>query len=83
VAVVIKIRASDHRYLGEQKYYQGLVEERFQGEWVELEFRTRSLSHFGYWFLSFADIALVVSPESLKLQLRGRVNNMLQNLETP
>lgn len=80
IPIRIKLRKSAHRYLGEQKYYQGLVEERYDGDWVEMEFMSGSLVNFAYWFLSFADFAHVISPPALKDHLLERVLAMEENL---
>ena len=79
--ITIKLKTSAHRYLGEQKYYQGLVEERLMGDWVEMDFLSTSLSNFSYWFLGFADVAWVISPDTLRTHLRERLLVMEKNLQ--
>ena len=83
IPIVIRVQSGAYRYIGEQKYYQGLVEERPQGDWVEMEFFSASISNFSYWFLSFADVAIVISPDSLKEHLLKRIQMMEKNLLFP
>lgn len=81
IPITIKLKTGAHRYLGEQKYYQGLVEERFDGDWVEMDFLATSVSNFSYWFLTFADVARVISPDTLRTHLRERLSIIGKNLE--
>lgn len=81
IQITIKLKTSAHRYLGEQKYYHGLVEERIAGEWVEMDFLSTSISGFSYWFLTFADVAWVISPDTLRTHLRERLYTIEKNLE--
>jgi len=76
VPVTIEVPLEAHRYLGEQKYYQGLVEETSIGDRVQMKFLSVSLSSFSYWFLSFADMARVISPPELKDHLLERTRKM-------
>jgi len=81
IPITIKLKISAHRYLGEQRYYHGLVKERVIGDWVEMDFLAVSLSNFSYWFLSFADVAHVISPDALRSHLRERLFLMEKNLQ--
>jgi len=78
--ITIEVSLSAHRYLGEQKYYQGLVEEVYAGDHVEMKFLSPGLPGFCYWFLTFADMARVISPPELKELLLERVRKMEENL---
>ena len=80
VPVTIEVPLKAHRYLGEQKYYQGLVEETAVGDRVQMKFLSASLSSFSYWFLSFGDMAQVISPPELREHLLERVRKMEKRL---
>ncbi len=53
-------------YVGSQKYYFGLVEEKDTGSQVEMHFLTASYDHMAHWLLSYVDTVEVISPEALK-----------------
>lgn len=65
------------RYISEQKYYLGFVEQTEKEGRVEMHFMTASYDYFSRWLLSFVDAVEVVSPDPLKARLReyvGRLN---------
>ncbi|WP_418892683.1 hypothetical protein [Limibacterium fermenti] len=49
--------------LEDDKYYYGLMDEKEAEEHVELSFLFFSLEKFARWYLSFADVAMILSPE--------------------
>lgn len=53
-------------FVGDQKYYLGLVEEKTLGRQIEMHFLTASYEHLAHWLLGYIDAVEVVSPESLK-----------------
>jgi predicted DNA-binding transcriptional regulator YafY len=53
-------------YVGHQKYYFGLVEEKEAGRQVEMHFLTPSYEHLSHWLLSYVDTVEVISPDTLK-----------------
>jgi predicted DNA-binding transcriptional regulator YafY len=53
-------------YVGNQKYYFGLVEEKEAGSQVEMHFLTASYDHLSHWLLCYVDTVEVISPQALK-----------------
>ena len=76
--VVISIITDKAPMLNDDKYYYGLLTEREIGDKTELRFLTLSLDKFARWYLSFADIATIVSPDKLKRKVR----QILQHVST-
>ena len=64
--VIIQVDKNIARYLKEQKYYNGFVNEQEIGDKVQMTFLTSSLNYFAHWYLMFADKAEIVSPDSFK-----------------
>ena len=64
--VIIQVDKNIARYLKEQKYYNGFVDEKEIGDKVQMTFLTSSLNYFAHWYLMFADKAEIVSPDSFK-----------------
>lgn len=75
--VVISIPTDKLSILNDDKYYWGLFAEREKGDKTELSFLTFSLDKFARWYLSFADIATIVSPNKLK----GKVLQIIQQIQ--
>jgi predicted DNA-binding transcriptional regulator YafY len=53
-------------FMGDQKYYFGLVEEKGVEGRVEMNFLTGSYSFLARWLLGYMDDVEVVSPDDLK-----------------
>ncbi len=53
-------------FMGDQKYYFGLVEEKTYGNQVEMHFLTGSYTYMARWLLGYMEDAQVVSPDALK-----------------
>ncbi len=66
IAVRILVEKAAYLHLGEQKYYQGFVSEHKTLDGIQMDFMTMSIEGFARWYMSFADYAIVVSPENLK-----------------
>ncbi len=81
VSIKIKVQSDAHPYVGEQKYYLGLVSEKQGDDWVEMEFLSSGIESFAYWYLSFADVAEVISPDDLRNHLLKRVETMHRRLK--
>lgn len=73
--VVLEVDKAKLNMIDSQKYFQGLIEEKIVGEKVELCFMTYSIDRFARWYLSFADIAKVITPIELKLRVQEIVKN--------
>jgi predicted DNA-binding transcriptional regulator YafY len=56
-------------FVGDQKYYFGLVDEKAVGQQVEMHFLTASYDHLSHWLISYIDTVEVISPVALKRSL--------------
>lgn len=74
--VVIEVNKADYQQIDPQKYYYGLVSEKAKGDNIQLHFMTFSIERFARWYLSFADVASILIPISLKDRVREITNNM-------
>lgn len=74
--VVIRLKKNNISILGDDKYYHGLFSEIENGEYVELSFLTFSLEKFARWYLSFADTATIIQPDSLITEVRNILNRI-------
>jgi len=76
VTIIISIDKEVARFLTEQKYYNGFVNEQSIGDKVQMTFLTSSIEYFVRWFLMFADKADIVSPDSLKTMLSKKLSEI-------
>lgn len=74
--VVLGIRKDKVAFLGDQKYYHGLVSEKDLGDSVELTFMTSSHEGMARWYMMICDMAEILFPDSLKI----RVNELAGHL---
>jgi predicted DNA-binding transcriptional regulator YafY len=58
-------------FMGEQKYYFGLVEEKEVGEGVEMHFLTASYRYMARWLLGYMEDAEVISPDALREKMEA------------
>ncbi|MCK7589758.1 YafY family transcriptional regulator [Subsaxibacter sp. CAU 1640] len=66
------------RYISATKRHYGFIEERLNGNQVEITFLTSNVEQgFPRWYLMFADYATIIEPESLKI----RIKEILKNAE--
>ncbi len=75
----IQFRRNVAVFIREQKHYFGFVEERPNGEWIEMDFLTASYDHLSRWLLSFTDGVKIVSPEPLIEQLRKHCRKLIDH----
>ncbi|PSL49740.1 putative DNA-binding transcriptional regulator YafY [Chitinophaga niastensis] len=61
------------RYIREQKYYYGLMEEIVKGDKTELTFLQPSLGYFARWLIMFGNKINVIHPEELKTELKSLI----------
>jgi predicted DNA-binding transcriptional regulator YafY len=71
IEVTLLIDHEAHLHLGEQKYYQGFVEEKKTKDGMEMKFMTLSLEGFARWYMTFADYAFILEPELLKHRVQS------------
>jgi predicted DNA-binding transcriptional regulator YafY len=79
--VVMDVDVDVVKYLGEQKYYQGFVEEEKRGDIVRMTFLSTSLMGFSRWFMLFGDHATIVEPLELNDRIAEIAENILKKLE--
>ena len=63
---VVRFSKTIARFIEDEKYKHGFIEEHDAGESIEMKFITPHYDYFGRWLLSFADHATVVAPDELK-----------------
>ncbi len=68
--IVIRIEKNKTSIMNDDKYYYGLTSEKEIGDMFELHFLTFSISKFAHWYLSFADSATIIRPDSLNMKLK-------------
>lgn len=64
--IIIRIPKKYLHYLGDQKFYMGLIRETDLGDEMELQFMCPSLMGFARWVIMFGDIATILYPEKLR-----------------
>ncbi len=66
--VPVKIRVDKYAwpYMTAQKYYMGFIEEKIEGDVMEMSFMSHSLKGFARWFIMVGDHASIVEPEALR-----------------
>jgi predicted DNA-binding transcriptional regulator YafY len=78
--VVIQVDRPTLSWIGEQKYYAGLVSEKDVNDKVEMTFLTSSIDAFVRWFIMYADGADIVSPVSLKTKLNKLTSSIVKRI---
>jgi predicted DNA-binding transcriptional regulator YafY len=78
VTLLVDQEASFH--LGEQKYYQGYVSEKQTPKGVEMKFMTLSPEGFSRWYMSIADVAVILKPDSIKKKVQLLFNKIEKNV---
>ncbi|HTI57816.1 YafY family protein [Mucilaginibacter sp.] len=68
--VIIRVEKSIGPYLNEQKYYNGFVSEREVDGMIEMTFLTGFVEGFVRWLMMYGDMAMIVSPCSLKEKIK-------------
>jgi predicted DNA-binding transcriptional regulator YafY len=74
--VVIKVQSSLLPFLGDIKYSMGLISEKSEGEWTEMNFAAFCLEYFSRWILTLGDKVEVVSPAELNETLKKNVSRL-------
>ncbi|MGE7777812.1 helix-turn-helix transcriptional regulator [Chitinophaga sp. NPDC101104] len=78
---LIKVRISHDvaRWLGQQKYHYGFVQEKMEENYVEMDFLYRSLSYFARWLLMLGKHAEIVEPDDLKIIIRQQISELSEH----
>jgi len=72
------------RFMSSGKKFYGLIEERFEGDRVEMTFRTEiDCRGFTRWFMMFADYAEIIEPASFRENVRELAEQILESVSQP
>ena len=74
--IVIRIEKDKTSMMNDDKYYYGLTSEKEIENMIEFHFSTFSISKFAHWYLSFADVATIITPDSLRHEVKNIINNI-------
>ncbi|WP_179022555.1 helix-turn-helix transcriptional regulator [Winogradskyella forsetii] len=79
--VVIRVDKSVARYISSSKKLHGFISETTMGNQVEMKFMSSNVEDwFSRWYISFADYATIVEPESLKIRIKAILNKAAERL---
>jgi predicted DNA-binding transcriptional regulator YafY len=73
------MKTTSVRYLGDQKFYSGFVEEIPMGELTRLIFLTQSIYGFARWMMMFAGSVQVVEPQELRDEMFALAKNIIES----
>ncbi len=79
--VVVSVDKKVMKYFGEQKYYNGFVSQKENGDTIEMTFLTGSIAGFARFYLLFGEHADILEPPGLKqtvLDIMGNIKTRLQ-----
>jgi predicted DNA-binding transcriptional regulator YafY len=71
------------RFVGDQKYFFGLVEEKTIDRQMEMHFLTASYDHMAHWLLSYVDAVEIVSPDRLKELMAHHAARLFTHYHAP
>lgn len=80
LAVVIEVKTDMARYLQEQKYNYGFLHEEQVKDHIRMHFQAPCIQAFSRWYVTFADHASIVEPQSLKGLLKQRLTDVLKTI---
>ncbi|KIC94995.1 helix-turn-helix transcriptional regulator [Flavihumibacter solisilvae] len=78
--VVMSVEKKYVGYLGDQKYYYGLLHEKEEGDRIIMTFMTNSLEGFCRWFVMIGDRAAIHKPAELKTRIKEFVSSIAATL---
>lgn len=81
VTIVIRIKNTALKYIGEQKFYNGFVSEKTVNDYTEMTFLTASLEGFARWYMMLGDHAEIVTPAALKLRVKDISKKILKTVK--
>lgn len=77
--VVARFKNEAMRYMGEQKYYFGCVDEKRGETETEMTFYTSTLDGFAHWLLAWSNSASPISPDALKIILAKKAKEAYEH----
>ncbi|MEO7120409.1 MAG: WYL domain-containing protein, partial [Ginsengibacter sp.] len=79
--IIIDVEKDIVKYFGEQKYYNGFINEEAVGDFIRMTFLSGSLTGFARWFMVFGDRAHIVEPLELNDIVVAIAENILRKIE--
>ncbi|CAL1521514.1 YafY family protein [Chitinophaga sp. MM2321] len=64
------------RFMRDQKYYFGLMEETAKGDKTEMTFLQSSLEHMARWLVMFGNKVEIIEPEAMKDAMRNLITEL-------
>ncbi|MBO9729214.1 MAG: YafY family transcriptional regulator [Chitinophaga sp.] len=77
--IKIKVDNDVMRYIRDQKYYYGLMEEKVNGDKTELTFLQSYLGYFARWLIMFGKSVEILEPLELKLRMQELVTDLKEH----
>lgn len=81
--VVIDIDPEVVKYLGEQKYYHGYIQEETVDDLIRMTFLSASLTGFARWLMLFGDHARIIEPLEMNTMITGIARAILEKQAVP
>lgn len=78
--VRVRFRRDVAKYLGDQRYYFGLVSEQEREQGIDMEFLTPSLEYFARWIMSYTDGVEVLHPAELKTLMQQLADELVSHV---
>lgn len=75
--VVIRISKEHASMMGDDKFYYGLTSEKMIDDMIEYRFMTFSFDKFARWYLSYADVATIITPVALKETIQAIIGKIV------
>jgi len=81
--LVVKFNNTVAKFMVDERYYYGFVDEKKGEEYTEMTFYYSSIDYFARWLLMFTDAAVIVSPDALKTKMQQLVGEITQHHSKP
>lgn len=78
--VTIEVKNEMARYLVEQKFNYGFDQETMTTKVTRMKFQAPCIQAFSRWYITFADQATIITPETLKTLVKDRLQEMLEKV---
>ena len=76
ITVVVRFKNKTAKYIGQQKYYMGFIEEQKFEDETEMKFIIPELDFFSKWLLMFGENVNIISPKELITAVKEEVKNL-------
>ncbi len=77
---IIRVSRMVSRFMGEQKYFQGFVEEwSVDEDQIEMRFVVPHIEYFARWLLMYGDAVMIIQSEELKEIITGLVQKLVEH----